>query len=664
MTQQKSETYHVEVYTWGTKDNKSNGITNFVDQALFANSTGHASLRMTLPINEQTKGWVEKYCMEETFQQFKERQPKNNREQLGFEFYMMFGKKRIPVQYVESGTAFATLNSQGELEKSNDIAYKSSSYVVDFSAWFNDDNSILLKDLDDDVDTLRHGHHFKYSNDSRKYLQPEQRVLRGKIGSKKMDYSPLFVAHQRDMNNDEFQKMGLTAEGKKIENALNAGSLFMDKLSGLKSKRISGTLAAAAKNLGLDVQELLKEYKTQYPKDQKNLTNFKAFFKDKANQRISLLKGRQLEIVASVGKVGVSLSQEEHVTHGVSPDHAVVLPLAFGSERGLNPEAMLKAMREITEPDEAQFNLYTKNCAKMASTILEAGAEKDPLLKRTLAQNAFGFYGTPQQLYVNAHRALRILDKNQRDNLLRQAADLSELNWPLGKLITGLTNALLLYKQKDSTAGQKTKAVFSLIGSGFGIFLVALLKIPGALIKVLANPIESLNNLLGALKAVIKYANSTPLKIATSVLGIVPLVALAPLALVQMSLKLLAAPFKALINYTSASKIKRIQNKEAQIQFNNPFQKLSTQKAPSNLGLKTVKCATKSHKPEEVLAEFESKLKSTDKPVVLSKKDFQALNKHAQKNKNAEFTSRFKACCNESLNRANKFEEKPSKGAQ
>ncbi|KTC86312.1 hypothetical protein [Legionella brunensis] len=62
--------HNVEVLTWGTKNKTSNGMDNFVEQELFGGNVGHASIVMSLPINEETKKWIETYCYEETFEEY------------------------------------------------------------------------------------------------------------------------------------------------------------------------------------------------------------------------------------------------------------------------------------------------------------------------------------------------------------------------------------------------------------------------------------------------------------------------------------------------------------------------------------------------------------------------------------------------------------------
>ena len=68
--------HKVKVNTWGTKGKPSNGLDNFVNQELFGGNVGHASIEMTLPRTEETQKMIEKYCMEETFEQWKAKKPK------------------------------------------------------------------------------------------------------------------------------------------------------------------------------------------------------------------------------------------------------------------------------------------------------------------------------------------------------------------------------------------------------------------------------------------------------------------------------------------------------------------------------------------------------------------------------------------------------------
>lgn len=83
--------FGITVQTWGTKDKQSNGMINFMDQQLFGGDVGHASINMKLPINEDTKKWIEQYCCKESYEKFK---TKNG--DVSYERYLEEVEKAIP----------------------------------------------------------------------------------------------------------------------------------------------------------------------------------------------------------------------------------------------------------------------------------------------------------------------------------------------------------------------------------------------------------------------------------------------------------------------------------------------------------------------------------------------------------------------------------------
>ncbi|KTD52825.1 hypothetical protein [Legionella quateirensis] len=55
----------VELRTWGTREELSNGLRNVIRQKIQGENIGHASLMIKIPVNEENKALVEKYCLHE-----------------------------------------------------------------------------------------------------------------------------------------------------------------------------------------------------------------------------------------------------------------------------------------------------------------------------------------------------------------------------------------------------------------------------------------------------------------------------------------------------------------------------------------------------------------------------------------------------------------------
>lgn len=653
--------HKIKVNTWGTKDKTSNGLDNFVEQELFGGNVGHASIEMMLPVTEETKKLIETYCKEETFEEFKAHLPLKAQQKLTFEQYMEQAEDRIPVRLVETSVPLALYNDDGELEVSKKKASQTSYYKIDFSFWPGEDG-FYLSNIEEDMIDEREGHHFEYSERAKEYLQPEERIHRGKIGSQSMTYAPSVIAHQRNLSDEDFKEIERATEAQKIKDLLSSSGLIIKKVKELKSLKIDGTLGLICKNMGLQTAPIIKEFMEANPvqKGEKvDIEKFKEFFIEKAREHISGLQRKRSELKKHINKVGdvdEILGRQKHVTRGLPPDHTVELPFVTESSRGLNPEAMLKKMRELTNPDAAEFNLHTKNCSKTSTAVLKAGAEHDPLLSRTLGEEALGAIGTPQQVIGNVERARNVIVTDKQNTLLTRIANSDMLNQAMGGFIAE-------YMKEDLTRGQKAKAIAGIIGVG-------ILKAPEALIRAVINPSQSMSDLASGVGTVFKHANSLPLKIGAGILSAIPMVFLAPFALVEKGLQAMAAPFNALSRWLDKKPLSSKLDDQITVPLASEYleegPKNSTYRSmmaglvdaqvAKNIKENTVEASAKKTNAVDILVQFEIDLENNpDKVVTLSAKDFDTLNRYVREKNTPQLTSRFQECCDESVKRANKL---------
>ena len=96
--------------------------------------------------------------------------------------------------------------------------------------------------IEDDMEDERKGRHFEYSDEAKEYIEPEERIHKGIIGSRSMTYAPLGISSQRDMRDEEFKKIGLFIELQKITEALEVKGILVSKVKELKVPKIDGSL--------------------------------------------------------------------------------------------------------------------------------------------------------------------------------------------------------------------------------------------------------------------------------------------------------------------------------------------------------------------------------------------------------------------------------------
>lgn len=245
--------FGITVQTWGTNDQPSNGMMNFADQQFFGGDVGHASINMKLPVTDKTKEWIEKYCYSQTYDQFK--QVKGNEDKT-YEEYLKTAKRLIPVELKTQVTRKAQYDSNGNLVATHEKAYEQTYFDIDWSWWPG-----RLQNTEDDMVWEREGKHVEYVEKWKEYLQPEQRVHRGKLGSRKMDYAPTAIIHQRDIPTSELERITRDHKIHTIEEKLNVVKLLQSKIDEMPHTKMSPSMELMFKNLGINVEKLLDETK-------------------------------------------------------------------------------------------------------------------------------------------------------------------------------------------------------------------------------------------------------------------------------------------------------------------------------------------------------------------------------------------------------------------
>ena len=215
-----------------------------------------------------------------------------------------------------------------------------------------------------------------------------------------------------------------------------------------------------------------------------NLEKFKEFILKKVEEHIEKLEATTEVLEEKIEDMDESLDQSRYITLGLPPDHTQELPFHTETGRGLDPEAMLKKMREIAGHEAPKFDLHSNNCSKTTTSVLKAGAAHDPLLESILGEEVLGAIGTPQQVIGNAQRASDIIEHNNQNTLLTRIANSDILNRVMGGFISD-------YQKKDITTGQKAKAIAGIVGIG-------ILKLPAILGRALFNPSETMSDIASA----------------------------------------------------------------------------------------------------------------------------------------------------------------------
>jgi hypothetical protein len=228
--------FGITVQTWGANSRAGNGMMSFADQKFFGGDVGHASINMKLPINSTTKEWMEQYCFAQTYEDFKK---SKGTEDLSYEKYVQEVDKLIPVSIKSQATRVAKYDSSGHIIPTHEKAYEQVYFDVDWSWWPG-----RVQNSEDDMVWEREGKHFEYDEKWKDYLQPEQRIHRGKLGSRKMDYAPSAIIHQRDIPSSELERITRSHKIHQLEEKLELIKLLNSKIEDMANSKMSPGLSA------------------------------------------------------------------------------------------------------------------------------------------------------------------------------------------------------------------------------------------------------------------------------------------------------------------------------------------------------------------------------------------------------------------------------------
>ncbi|KTD14618.1 SidG protein, substrate of the Dot/Icm system [Legionella gratiana] len=631
--------HHVKIQFWGTKEKTSNGIDNFVEQELFGGNCGHVSIVMSLPINEETKKWIATYCYEQTYEQFNAILPN-----LTIENFFKIAKQRIPTTHIQHSTHSAKYNKE-MFEKTKEIVSNIEFAQIEFSWWPSKDENFFLSDTDEDMVDERKGRSFNYSKNAKEYLHPEERMHAGKLGAQIMTYAPSVIVHQRDLSDTQVKKINIGLQLERINEYLGVKDLLISKINAMNTFKVEGSLTLICKNIGLKSDALIRDYLEKNP-GKVAVQKFKIFFLKKVEEHIKTLEEQETLLKKELETLEHEEFNSEYITKGIPPDHVVTLPFLTDDRRGLSPEAMLKKMREVTNPNAPKFDLHTKNCSKITTDILTAGADHDPLLKHALSGLALGFFGTPQQVLSNVQTACAIIAENKKNTLLTRIANISFLQEAMGNLIS-------IIMDQEASRGKK-------FGVGTALILVALARLPTAIIKIVLAPSETIGHIISGVSMIWNHAHSATLKAVAALASIIALVALAPFALVEQGIKHISKPFHALARWMSKkTSPPSVEDQVTNGSYRSMMTELINEEVAQRIQENTLELPRKKT-PLEILVNFETAFQDNpDKVITLSDKDFDKINKYVGEKKDSAL--RLQSCCNESLQRANRLSIKPSK---
>lgn len=265
--------HDVRVRTWGTTSNKGTGLGNFIEQDLFGGNVGHAAINMKLPVTEETKGWVEKYCYDQTYEEYRATlEDPADIENLTFDVYLRKAKQRIPTSLESNTYQAAKYNVEGVLETSEAVASETHYFEIDFSWWpggpnpeTGEDMPFSLSRTEDDRFFERSAKHFAYSDKWKEYLKPEQRSHTGRLGGQVMDYNPVAIIHQRNLSTEEFDIVKAEMRLGQLELLLDVEDKLHKKLADMTGGTIEGSFALMLHNIGLDKKELVGRYLKENP---------------------------------------------------------------------------------------------------------------------------------------------------------------------------------------------------------------------------------------------------------------------------------------------------------------------------------------------------------------------------------------------------------------
>ncbi|KTD59108.1 SidG protein, substrate of the Dot/Icm system [Legionella sainthelensi] len=293
--------YGITIQTWGTQSRPSNGMITFADQKLFGGDVGHASVNMKLPVTATTKEWIEKYCYKQTYEQFK----KIKGEESTYEEYLKDGGQVIPVSLKTQTTRAARYDSSGKLVATHDKAYEQTYFDIDWSWWPG-----RIQTTEEDYVWEREGKHFEYDEKWKAILQPEQRIHKGKLGHRLMDYAPSSIIHQRDIPSSELEKITRNHQIHQIEERIKLVALLNSKIEEMTGPKVTPSMELMFKNLGMNIEQLLNETKDREV-DTKNVEKLKEYLTARLFERKSELQQQLQELQNEIDEIGIRTKIED-----------------------------------------------------------------------------------------------------------------------------------------------------------------------------------------------------------------------------------------------------------------------------------------------------------------------------------------------------------------
>jgi hypothetical protein len=619
--------------------------------------------------------------------------------------------RRIPVSLRKQSTRQAALDANGTPVPTSDLAFEQDYLDIEWSWW-----GAGPQGLDTDMEQEREGHHFEYNDKWKSYLEPEQRRHKGKLGLgyRDMDYAPLVMLHQRDLPDSELERISTPEKILELTRRIHLIGSLISKVEDLKDITFNFTMKLMLKNLGLNAEELYKEAK-EYSDDQANPEESTAQFKDyiikkltarsdelegeretlqnaedqftkqkeALEERIARLK-EQLQLIRSKQTEGSHKASEEeldllqeleqatsdlskiekfspfysehsnaYMVVGQRPHHQITLPFGGDETMGLDPEAMLKVMNQLSDPEKPIFNITHNNCSSTCIQILEAGAEHNETLHSILGKRALGYVGTPQQVLGNAQLAKKAVDGNYTPNFLTSLLQPKFID-------NSFKNAVELIVNDASTDTQKNQGYLLLIGTGIA-------KIPSLILESILNPKKIFNQIMGYVNVIFERETWNPwisvlLKVGVILLTFIPLVLLAPLVLIQNVLATLFQPIQSFINLFKKS---NEDNDESTHNINYGDGCIGNQAlALLNGNIKTkiddnTLTVEQQKSPIDTINAFEDALIANPKKiVVLNQRAHDSILKFINNGDDTDAKQRFYTCCNLSLARVKNYTPK------
>lgn len=286
-----SNLFGITVYTWGTKEGKKSGLTNYGEVYVHGGDVGHASINMCIPVDEITKAWIEKYSCKESFELFRKRPGKEN---ASYEVYLKEVDKFFPVSKKKIAVRKATFDEKGEAKASSDLAFQREYFDIDFSWWPQSANSIAPATMHthaEDIEAERHGKHKIYDEKWEEYIQPEIRTHTGKVTKSTKTYAPHYFLHERDLPQIIKESIVKKQRYKLIHEHLQSIDILLDKIDASNKGKLSSTSVLIFKNIGLDLKKINDDYQNYT-----SSTEYKQFLKSEVLTYKEQLKEEQGEI--------------------------------------------------------------------------------------------------------------------------------------------------------------------------------------------------------------------------------------------------------------------------------------------------------------------------------------------------------------------------------